>query len=173
MPNGKSASKKLADQWMRDIRTATRSWASSYKPKQDMTPVEEVKDILYTFLLTNHPDLIDLVFTSPIYTPYCTWHIVGRDAKAALKTRGYVLLPNVLDDGSIKDEFKSTDVLFRQSTQTDDVEYIELERDMLGALLDRQDRRVVNAQEAVARTKQRRSQLQKWARASRAKQLTH
>jgi hypothetical protein len=157
-PNGKS--RRIVDQWMRDIRSAAGKWATEYTPTADLTPIAEVRDVLYTHLLDEHPDLIDQVFTSPIYTVACTWHIVGRDVKDPLEKRGFIFVPNRLNPHEFS---RKTDVLMRMSTDRDDRAYIELEFDCLGAMLERQERLVTNASVRVARTKERRDLLQTWA----------
>ena len=64
-------SPNLINEWVREIRTLTREWARSYTPKADLTPITEVKDIFYTHLLTKHPKVIEVAFTTPLFTTFC------------------------------------------------------------------------------------------------------
>lgn len=154
--------KQLSDRWVRQIRKHARNWATQYQPVEDFTPLREVKERFYAFLLENDPVTVDTAFASAIYMPVCTWHILGRDVKKPLEDRGYIIVPNPTVDAT--DPFKNVrDVLMRQATEADDREYMLLERDLLAPLEDRVQRLINNGTGRLEQIKERRALLQTWA----------
>jgi len=153
------------NQWIRDIRTLSREWARIYTPTEDLTPIVEVKENLYVHLVEHHSEVVETAFRTPIFMPVCTWHIVGRDVKQPLADRGYVFVPNLKDNGQFG---RTRDLLMRKAIKSDDKTYISLEYDLLGALLDRQERLARNSANALTQTKERRVVLQTWLAARTA-----